>query len=1487
MAQIQQRNAEQASLLSTERDHHSPLAGQIPAGQDRRQPVHPTRSTLPLDTRNPHRTPAGTSPLQIGTTVSSADDDNSTRPSSKGSVSDIQTHSFPKPPGNSKFSSRALFLGSTNSDETPRSPRERLDDLLASENSNIDPLAATKPQVLTKERRQFSDGQTLPKSNPPKQPVRNISSPTVSSRLNSRGEPDQMAGAPGDRNDSLDSSKSLSSLASHGRKSSQDSLLVEPSDVTSLISSAGSPEAAITRLLKEKHSASTQNSQLWRLVEKQRAMILGLNIDMDRVLKDKEKYKKKLKDHLAQVPPALEFHKKGNEKHDEKQNQDPEDSSSIRDMVSNGLRDSATLPAEEPLRQRPVEAQQTKRKSLPSEPSFDGFDDKEGGVKPKAQRNLSEINTSGPTSNSIPSPLGSASSPRGFAASRALPHPHRRNAPSIGVDTEVSKGMTTDRSDIITPTRKPPPAPLVLPSPNGTTSAPPSHLGPDDHSGSEYEDNVVIKTATLQDRGRRKTREADDQAREVVAAHEEEHRSRSKKEQKSKSTAPPEEKLPANATATKNTKTAPPRRAVPVAPPSNLAQLVQGDSMAAVLNQAPLKTHTNNQRFVTAPQPSPGLPTSPRPADRPLNSPAPRNIRQGANLLQSPPLSSTAPGFSGLPLSPRAPRQPFPLPPNTPMSMVSPGLQRPGAAFQISSPLAGQFQRTAPDVTNILATQYRSIYRGLVSEQYPSLLLPPNALPLIAIKVSSSRMKPSRASFIAGKPRVPEDENVFTLGVFARSDGQELWRVEKEATALPQLDHRLKQSTKVTARIPDRSLFTGHAPSKIDARRAAIDQYFEAVLDTEIDNKTALELCSFLSTDAIEPAAEVIPTTLGVRPSETSVVSAPAPKKQKEGYLTKRGKNFGGWKARYFVLEGPVFRYFEAPGGAHLGTIKLQNSRIGKQNAPKTVEGASSKTEDDEDEYRHAFMVLEPRKKDSSSHLQHVLCAESDAERDEWVEILLQFVDYETSDDDEKAEAKDGGKSSGFHSMKMFVTGRKDVREGDSPSASSYQEAESLKGFSYENAPQAETPANLVKSSKTDESPSPPLISGPTNGARIQDAEAWGNKSHSQTDKKEHKKRHIFGFRGRSSSDLQLGSTASTLPTERNVASRPCFGIPLSEAAEYCRPEGVEAYLPAVVYRCIEYLEAKDAALEEGIFRLSGSNTVIKSLRERFNNEGDVNILAEDKYFDVHAVASLLKLYLRELPASILTRELHLDFLRVLDLENKKQKVIALNHLAHSLPKPNWWILRALSAYLLTIITASDTNKMTVRNVGIVFSPTLNIPAPVFSLFVTDFDDIFCKDLDDTAASPIAPSPTTPLTPEDIRSPRKQMFSELSTPSFNQTSFPGLPTSPRHAPTLNAPEPRSPNATGFMPMPRQTQFANPYAVQYQSKPAPMTQVTTGQEFGSLNGALAPVVAPPQESASRSNKAKRRESSMLGMGMGYGSGTMQTGGGRQNTINEDI
>lgn len=66
-----------------------------------------------------------------------------------------------------------------------------------------------------------------------------------------------------------------------------------------------------------------------------------------------------------------------------------------------------------------------------------------------------------------------------------------------------------------------------------------------------------------------------------------------------------------------------------------------------------------------------------------------------------------------------------------------------------------------------------------------------------------------------------------------------------------------------------------------------------------------------------------------------------------------------------------------------------------------------------------------------------------------------------------------------------------------------------------------------------------------------------------------------------------------------------------------------------------------------------------------------------------------------------------------------------LGRLVSMLPFANYTLLRTLTAHLIRVVQNSDTNKMTVRNMGIVFSPTLGIPAGIFSLFLSEFDYIF------------------------------------------------------------------------------------------------------------------------------------------------------------------
>ncbi len=104
--------------------------------------------------------------------------------------------------------------------------------------------------------------------------------------------------------------------------------------------------------------------------------------------------------------------------------------------------------------------------------------------------------------------------------------------------------------------------------------------------------------------------------------------------------------------------------------------------------------------------------------------------------------------------------------------------------------------------------------------------------------------------------------------------------------------------------------------------------------------------------------------------------------------------------------------------------------------------------------------------------------------------------------------------------------------------------------------------------------------------------------------------------------------------------------------------------------------------------------------------------------------------------------------------------------------------------------------------------------------------------------------------PTDLRSPRKQMFSDLPTPAYNQTTFQSMGAPPGHGN----------DDTGMIPM-------HPTYANYQMAP----QGDGG--YGSLNDALrSPTVyktaanGVPSSRDTRDAKAKRRESGMLGWNM---------------------
>ena len=123
--------------------------------------------------------------------------------------------------------------------------------------------------------------------------------------------------------------------------------------------------------------------------------------------------------------------------------------------------------------------------------------------------------------------------------------------------------------------------------------------------------------------------------------------------------------------------------------------------------------------------------------------------------------------------------------------------------------------------------------------------------------------------------------------------------------------------------------------------------------------------------------------------------------------------------------------------------------------------------------------------------------------------------------------------------------------------------------------------------------------------------------------------------------------------------------------------------------------------------------------------EGDYNLLGSGEYFDPHAVAGLLKTFLRELPSHVLTRELQPAFNAAAELPRHADQVNELGRLVALLPTENYMLLRFLCAHLKKVCDLHAENRMPLRNVGIVFSPTLAIPPTLFTLLVSDCTHIW------------------------------------------------------------------------------------------------------------------------------------------------------------------
>lgn len=687
------------------------------------------------------------------------------------------------------------------------------------------------------------------------------------------------------------------------------------------------------------------------------------------------------------------------------------------------------------------------------------------------------------------------------------------------------------------------------------------------------------------------------------------------------------------------------------------------------------------------------------------------------------------------------------------------------------------------------------------------------------------------------------EDPVAMIIAYDKISKKELWKVLKDYSSFTALDNILRQKIDNLPKLPERSLFQSHAPSKVDARKLALEEYFITILKTDsLDPQTGLDFCKFLSSDIVDP-----------------LESLDSPYR-KEGYLTMR--TLLGWKMRYFVITETQLEYFDKPGGEMQGSITLKGAMIGRQTSKNETEGASD--EQSEKGFRHAFLLADHKKKDQ---VRHVLCAESDEDRDLWIKTLLEVISQpdspnQVSESPSKHSPRHiprhshhtspsvGGGSSfskpqtiSFSTpitqsignfatasssslptsiSKEFTAGPKipdrNARHSVIPSAfgqttytsvplnnstfnipyrlkskPSAESSELRPSVSLEE--EYETPGKLAKKQKrkgffssfrsrgsnsshnhsasVSAQPSFETFQATPYSAVEQKTFSTNALVNPNPSKDDVSGMHALGVSLdeaiRSQSDAQnLPQFDKSFPEgDYDHFGKRLFGIPLADALKLSSKVVYNCTIPSIVYRCIELLKVRGAIFEEGIFRLNGSTSTIRSLKERFNKEYDIDLVKSETFYDIHAVAGLLKLYLREMPIVILSTALSAEFRMAIDIQETKVRVSKLNSLVKRLPKENRDLLCVLCSMLTEVISHSDVNKMNLRNIGIVFALTLNISASVLINFLTEFDAIFGGE------SAVLPRPAANVTAKENQ---HQPAAAAATPPPVETS-PAAPAS--------------------------------------------------------------------------------------------------------------
>eukprot|EP01080_Neovahlkampfia_damariscottae_P004910 gene4910-8499_t len=159
------------------------------------------------------------------------------------------------------------------------------------------------------------------------------------------------------------------------------------------------------------------------------------------------------------------------------------------------------------------------------------------------------------------------------------------------------------------------------------------------------------------------------------------------------------------------------------------------------------------------------------------------------------------------------------------------------------------------------------------------------------------------------------------------------------------------------------------------------------------------------------------------------------------------------------------------------------------------------------------------------------------------------------------------------------------------------------------------------------------------------------------------------------------------------------FGVPILEVME--RRHETEVY-PKQIKLLVDFLKIHAPGIF-GIFRVSGDATYRKEWAVKMDQGEFIPFDSKDIEDLTHNVASVFKLYIRELPIPLLTIDLYDDFLKTLRIEDTNEKLNSYSELFTKIPNEHRILLRELLDLCELVTAQKEKNLMTPENLAVVF----------------------------------------------------------------------------------------------------------------------------------------------------------------------------------------